>query len=69
MRRLKEELADTQRMPASQGLSRGYFPVFLEDMDREYEEPCPKGVHFVTTSTTRPSEQRFSFFEDPEGHL
>ncbi len=63
------ELADKANIPASGGLSRSYFAVFLDDADREYEELLRKSVHFVTPPTTRPSGQRFAFFEDPEGNL
>lgn len=63
------EFADRSKLPATGGLSRSYFAVFLEDTDREYEELKAKGVHFVTPPTTRPNGQRFAFFEDPEGNL
>lgn len=66
---LAAELADPETTAASDGLSRGYFAVFVEDADREYEELRRKGVHFATPPTTRPSGQRFAFFEDPEGNL
>jgi len=64
-----DELADKTKLPAFGGLSRSYFAVFLEDADREFEELQSKGVHFVTPPTTRPSGQRYAFFEDPEGNV
>ena len=66
---LTPELADAPQGPSMSGRSRSYLAVFLEDADREYETLRAKGVHFVTTPTTRPSGQRFAFFEDPEGNL
>jgi lactoylglutathione lyase len=66
---LAAELLDHEKKLAADGLSRNYFAVFLEDTDREYNELRGKGVHFVTPPTTRPSGQRFAFFEDPEGNL
>ncbi len=48
---------------------RNYFAVFVEDTDRLYNELSGKGVHFVTPPTTRPSGQRYAFFEDPEANL
>ena len=63
------ELTERAKALALEGFSRGYFAVFLEDTDRAYEELRGKGVHFVTPPTTRPSGQRFAFFEDPEGNL
>ncbi len=66
---LAAEVADTTKKPTSGGLSRSYFAIFLEDADGEYAELRRKGVHFVTPPTTRPSGQRFAFFEDPEGNL
>ncbi len=68
-RGLEPELASKEKHMVLGGLSRGYFAIFLEDADREYEELRRKGVHFVTPPTTRPSGQRYAFFEDPEGNL
>ncbi len=66
---LEPELANKDKRLVLDGLSRSYLAIFLEDADREYEELRRKGVHFVTPPTTRPSGQRFAFFEDPEGNL
>lgn len=63
------ELVEPKKRLVGDGLSRGYFAVFLEDCDREYESLKGKGVHFVTPPTTRPNGQRFAFFEDLEGNL
>src|SRR5690242_8579654 len=63
------ELADRSRPISSEGLSRSYFAIFLDDADSEHADLSRKGVHFVTPPTTRPNGQRFAFFEDPEGNL
>ena len=65
----QSEIADRSTPVAKEGLSRGYFAIFLEDADREYEELRSKGVEFVTPPTTRPDGQRYAFFRDPEGNL
>lgn len=69
MKGLEAEIADRKRRFSSEGLSRNYFAVFLDDADRTYAELSGKGVHFLTPPTTRPSGQRYAFFEDPEGNL
>ncbi len=46
-----------------------YFAVFVQDVDKEYEELSAKGVHFVNKPTTHPWGQRIAYFEDPEGNL
>jgi lactoylglutathione lyase len=43
--------------------------VFIDDVDREYEELKAKGVHFVKLPTTEPWGHRIGYFEDPEGNL
>ena len=50
-------------------IHRTYYAVFVEDVDREYEELKKKGVHFVKPPTTQPWGQRIAYFEDPEGNL
>jgi catechol 2,3-dioxygenase-like lactoylglutathione lyase family enzyme len=46
-----------------------YFAVFVEDVDKEYQELREKGVHFLKEPTTHPWGQRIAYFEDPEGNV
>jgi lactoylglutathione lyase len=55
--------------PDKSAFNRNYFAVFVEDVDREYEELRAKGVSFVNPPTTHPWGQRIAYFEDPEGNL
>ncbi len=48
---------------------RTYFAVFVDDVDKLYEELKAKGVHFVKSPTTFPWHQRIAYFKDPEGNL
>ena len=55
--------------PKEDTIHRDYFAVFVDDVDKEYQELSGKGVHFVNPSTTHPWGQRIAYFEDPEGNL
>jgi uncharacterized glyoxalase superfamily protein PhnB len=55
--------------PRKDAIHRNYFAVFLEDVDKEYNELKAKGVNFVKAPTTFPWGQRIAYFEDPEGNL
>jgi uncharacterized protein len=55
--------------PKEDTIHRNYFAVFVDDVDREYQELSGKGVHFVNPPTTHPWGQRIAYFEDPEGNL
>jgi catechol 2,3-dioxygenase-like lactoylglutathione lyase family enzyme len=46
-----------------------YFAVFVEDVDKEYEDLSAKGVHFLKKPTTHEWGQRIAYFEDPEGNV
>ena len=62
-------VSEAQIRPREDTIHRNYFAVFLEDVDKEYEELKAKGVHFVKPPTTFPWGQRIAYFEDPEGNL
>lgn len=68
-RGLAKELPPDRIRPDQSPLVRNYFAVFLEDADKEYETLRQKGVKFLQPPATRPSGQRYAFFEDPEGNL
>lgn len=55
--------------PKEDTIHRDYFAVFVDDVDKEYEDLNAKGVHFLKTPTTYPWGQRIAYFEDPEGNL
>ena len=46
-----------------------FFKVFVEDVDKEYEDLSSKGVHFLKKPTTHEWGQRIAYFEDPEGNV
>ena len=62
-------ISEEQVRPREETIHRTYYVVFVEDVDREYEELKRKGVHFVKPPTTQPWGQRIAYFEDPEGNL
>ncbi|HZY93370.1 MAG TPA: VOC family protein [Candidatus Bathyarchaeia archaeon] len=62
-------ISEAQIRPKEHAIHRNYFAVFVEDVDREYEDLKAKGVHFVKPPTTHPWGQRIAYFEDPEGNL
>jgi len=62
-------ISESQVRPAEDTIHRSYFAVFLEDVDKEYEELKAKGVRFVKPPVTHPWGQRIAYFEDPEGNL
>ncbi|MGA9839819.1 MAG: VOC family protein [Thermoplasmata archaeon] len=62
-------ISEEQVRPREETIHRTYFAIFLDDVDREYEELKAKGVHFVKPPTTQPWGQRIAYFEDPEGNL
>ncbi len=66
---LAKELPPERIRADESPLVRNYIAVFVEDADREYETLRAKGVKFLQPPATRPSGQRFAFFEDPEGNL
>ena len=47
-------VSEAQIRPGEDTVHRNYFAVFLEDVDKEYEELKAKGVHFVKPPTTFP---------------
>ena len=55
--------------PNEDTIHRDYFAVFVEDVDKEYQELRGRGVHFVNPPITHPWGQRIAYFEDPEGNL
>ncbi|TMI39326.1 VOC family protein [Candidatus Bathyarchaeota archaeon] len=64
-----EMISEVQIRPKENTIHRNYFAVFVEDVDKEYEDLRAKGVHFVKPPTTHPWGQRIAYFEDPEGNL
>ncbi|OLB69627.1 hypothetical protein AUI06_08465 [archaeon 13_2_20CM_2_52_21] len=62
-------ISEEQVQPKAETVHRTYYAVFVDDVDREYEELRAKGVHFVKAPTTHPWGQRIAYFEDPEGNL
>ena len=62
-------ISEKQVRPKEEAIHRTYYAVFVDDVDREYEELRAKGVHFVKPPTTQPWGQRIAYFEDPEGNL
>ncbi len=62
-------ISEAQIRPKENTIHRNYFAVFVEDVDKEYEDLRSKGVHFVKPPTTQPWGQRIAYFEDPEGNL
>jgi lactoylglutathione lyase len=69
MNKVAEQITPEQVRPAEESIHRTFFAVFLDNVDREYEELTKKGVHFVKPPTTQPWGQRIAYFEDPEGNL
>ena len=62
-------ISEKQVRPREETVHRTYYAVFVEDVDREYEELKGKGVNFVKPPATQPWGQRIGYFEDPEGNL
>jgi lactoylglutathione lyase len=62
-------ISEQQVRPREETIHRTYYAVFVDDVDREYEELRGKGVRFVKPPTTHPWGQRIAYFEDPEGNL
>ena len=62
-------ISEKQVRPREEAIHRAYYAVFVDDVDREYEELKAKAVHFVKPPTTQPWGQRIAYFEDPEGNL
>jgi len=62
-------ISEAQVRPKEEAIHRTYFAVFLDDVDKEYEELRSRGVNFVKPPTTFPWGQRIAYFEDPEGNL
>ena len=62
-------ISEAHVRPKENTIHRNYFAVFVDDVDKEYEELKAKGVHFVKPPTTHPWGQRIGYFEDPEGNL
>jgi lactoylglutathione lyase len=69
MDKVAQQISPEQVRPTEETIHRSFFAVFLDDVDREYEELTRKGVHFVKPPTTQPWGQRIAYFEDPEGNL
>lgn len=49
--------------------SWNYFAVFVDDVDKEYDDLNAKGVHFLKKPTTHEWGQRIAYLEDPEGNI
>lgn len=62
-------ISESQVRPKEEAIHRTYFAVFVEDVDKEYEELSAKGVRFVKPPVTHPWGQRIAYFKDPEGNL
>lgn len=62
-------ITESQVRPMEETIHRTYFAVFLDDVDKEYEDLKSRGVHFVKPPVTHPWGQRIAYFEDPEGNL
>ena len=62
-------ISESQIRSKEKTIHRNFFAVFLNDVDKEYEELRQKGVHFIKPPTTFPWGQRIAYFEDPEGNL
>ena len=62
-------ISETQVRPNEETAHRSFFAVFVDDVDREYEELRSKGVNFVKPPLTQPWGQRIAYFDDPEGNL
>ncbi len=62
-------ISESQVRPVEETIHRTYFAVFLDDVDKEYENLKSRGVHFVKPPVTHPWGQRIAYFEDPEGNL
>ena len=53
----------------NEGVKRTHLVVFVDDVDKEYNELMQKGVHFVNAPTTKEGGWRTAHFEDPERNL
>lgn len=62
-------ISEERVRPREEAIQRTYYVVFVNDVDKEYEELRRKGVHFVKTPTTQADGWRTAHFEDPEGNL
>jgi catechol 2,3-dioxygenase-like lactoylglutathione lyase family enzyme len=62
-------ISEAQVRPEEETIHRTFFAVFVDDVDKEYDELMAKGVHFVKPPVTHPWGQRIAYFEDPEGNL
>ncbi len=62
-------LSEAQVQPKKESVHRTYLAVFLDDVDKEYEQLRSKGVQFIKPPTDFPWGQRIAYFEDPEGNL
>ena len=62
-------ISDAQVRPEEEMVHRTYFAVFLDDVDKEYEELKSRGVHIIKPPVTPPCRQRIAYFEDPDGNL
>lgn len=62
-------ISEAQVRPKEETIHRTFFAVFVDDVDKEYDELVAKGVHFVKPPVTHPWGQRIAYFEDPEGNL
>lgn len=62
-------MSEAMVRPKEETIHRTYFAVFVDDVDKEYEELRSRGVNFVKPPTTFPWGQRIAYFEDPEGNL
>jgi Glyoxalase/Bleomycin resistance protein/Dioxygenase superfamily len=47
-------ISETQVRPKDEAVHGTHFAVFLDDVDKEYEELKSRGVHFVKPPVTHP---------------
>jgi lactoylglutathione lyase len=62
-------ISEERIRPREESIRRTYGVVFVDDVDREFEELSLKGVHFLRPPTNQPGSWRTAHFEDPEGNL
>ncbi len=69
MRNAASLISEAQVRPNEDTIHRSFFAVFVDDVDKEYQELKSRGVNFVKPPLTHPWGQRIAYFEDPEGNL
>ena len=64
-----EQISKERIRPEEKTIKRSHCVVFVNDVDKEYEDLKQRGVHFVKPPTTQPGGWRTAHFEDPEENL